>query len=171
MDIYELMSVKFQSKYKYFSSMEKYLIEVVWKLSTIFFRPVKDDCIMHTRSLDQMEWKILCNQFLSVEVRWIHDKKCAFNEPHYMCMYMSIIHTTIKFYTTKLNSLHTEFYREHTDHLVQDCSNSIANALELLQFCTKPSINCISISYHPNITSITSHWYWFSRQKRTFYIV
>ena len=26
------------------------------------------------------------------------------------------------------------------DGLVQDCSNSIANALELLQSCTKPSI-------------------------------
>ena len=26
------------------------------------------------------------------------------------------------------------------DSLVQDCSNSIANALELLQSCTKPSI-------------------------------
>ena len=25
------------------------------------------------------------------------------------------------------------------DDLVQDCSNSIANALELLQSCTKPS--------------------------------
>ena len=29
------------------------------------------------------------------------------------------------------------------DGLVQDCSNSIANALELLQFCTKPSISSI----------------------------
>ena len=28
------------------------------------------------------------------------------------------------------------------DGLVQDCSNSIANALELLQSCTKPSICC-----------------------------
>ena len=28
----------------------------------------------------------------------------------------------------------------HIDDLVQDCSNSIANALELLQSCTKPSI-------------------------------
>ena len=28
----------------------------------------------------------------------------------------------------------------HFDGLVQDCSNSIANALELLQSCTKPSI-------------------------------
>ena len=27
------------------------------------------------------------------------------------------------------------------DGLVQDCSNSIANALELLQSCTKPSIS------------------------------
>ena len=26
------------------------------------------------------------------------------------------------------------------DGLVQDCSNSIANALELLQCCTKPSV-------------------------------
>ena len=30
--------------------------------------------------------------------------------------------------------------RSHSNGLVQDCSNSIANALELLQFCTKPSI-------------------------------
>ena len=28
---------------------------------------------------------------------------------------------------------------EQIDDLVQYCSNSIANALELLQFCTKPS--------------------------------
>ena len=28
----------------------------------------------------------------------------------------------------------------HIDGLVQDCSNSIADALELLQSCTKPSI-------------------------------
>ena len=30
---------------------------------------------------------------------------------------------------------------KHIDGLVQDCSNSIANALELLQSCTKPSIH------------------------------
>ena len=29
----------------------------------------------------------------------------------------------------------------HINGLVQDCSNSIANALELLQSCTEPSIN------------------------------
>ena len=28
----------------------------------------------------------------------------------------------------------------HIDGFVQDCSNSIANALELLQSCTKPSM-------------------------------
>ena len=30
--------------------------------------------------------------------------------------------------------------RDHIEGLVQDCSNSIANALELQQSCTKPSI-------------------------------
>ena len=35
------------------------------------------------------------------------------------------------FYNTRL---------AHIDGLAQDCSNSIANALELLQSCTKPSI-------------------------------
>ena len=34
----------------------------------------------------------------------------------------------------------------HIDGLVQDCSNSIANALELLQFCTKP----LTCKVHPN---------------------
>ena len=29
------------------------------------------------------------------------------------------------------------------DSLVQDCSNSFANALELLQFHTKPSLSCM----------------------------
>ena len=29
---------------------------------------------------------------------------------------------------------------KYIDGLVQDCSNSFANALELLQSCTKPSI-------------------------------
>ena len=33
----------------------------------------------------------------------------------------------------------------HIDGSVQDCSISIANALEILQFCTKPSIRC----HHP----------------------
>ena len=34
--------------------------------------------------------------------------------------------------------------RQHFDGLVQDCSNSIANPLELLQSCSKPSVlnNC-----------------------------
>ena len=35
---------------------------------------------------------------------------------------------------------------EDIDNLVQDCSNPIANTLELLQSCTKPSIRCSLIS-------------------------
>ena len=31
--------------------------------------------------------------------------------------------------------------KEHSDDLVQDCSISIANALEILQSCTKPSMH------------------------------
>ena len=33
-------------------------------------------------------------------------------------------------------------YAEYIDGLVQNCSNPIANALGLLQSCTKPSISC-----------------------------
>ena len=36
----------------------------------------------------------------------------------------------------------------YIDALVQDCSNSIANAIELLQSCTKPSILCFSKQCH-----------------------
>ena len=32
----------------------------------------------------------------------------------------------------------------YLDGLVQDCSNSIANALELLQSCTKPLIHVLA---------------------------
>ena len=41
----------------------------------------------------------------------------------------------------------------HTDGLVQDCGNSIANAMELPQSCTKPSIQ-----FGPTPPSLTSHW-------------
>ena len=34
----------------------------------------------------------------------------------------------------------TKMHAKHFDGLVQDCSISIANALEILQSCTKPSI-------------------------------
>ena len=33
------------------------------------------------------------------------------------------------------------------DGLVQDCSNSIANALELLQSCTKPSTYIMPLNH------------------------
>ena len=37
------------------------------------------------------------------------------------------------------------------DGFVQDCSNSMANALDLLQSCTKPSI-WLTTGYYPDIT-------------------
>ena len=43
-------------------------------------------------------------------------------------------------------------WRFYIDGLVQDCSNSIANALELLQSCTKPSICCSCELFIQNIS-------------------
>ena len=43
------------------------------------------------------------------------------------------------------------FAVEYIDGLMQDCSNSIDNALELLQFCTKPLIYGSSVLGHPQI--------------------
>ena len=48
----------------------------------------------------------------------------------------------------------SELQQAHIDGLVQDCSNSIANALELLQSCAKPSIYFAPA--HHNILHSTS---------------
>ena len=37
-----------------------------------------------------------------------------------------------------------DFFFKYIDGLVQDCSNSTALAMELLQFCTEPSIYALS---------------------------
>ena len=41
--------------------------------------------------------------------------------------------------SNNIASMHYQHSGDKIDGLLQDCSNSIANALELLQFCTKPS--------------------------------
>ena len=52
-----------------------------------------------------------------------------------------------KFLTRSISeNFHRLYDNDHIDGLVQDCSNSIANALELLQSGTKPSIYIVSIS-------------------------
>ena len=45
--------------------------------------------------------------------------------------------------------------------LVQDCSNSIANALELLQFCTKPAIWCCCYNFMLHHWKVTSSFWCF----------
>ena len=45
-----------------------------------------------------------------------------------------------EYYLFGVNSLSSTFLLGHIDGLVQDCSNSIADALELQQSCIKPSI-------------------------------
>ena len=64
-----------------------------------------------------------CLEDISVQVcaRWDHRNiRVADNEPYSHTVYIM----TVSIYI---------------DGLVQDCSSSIANALELLQSCTKPS--------------------------------
>ena len=46
----------------------------------------------------------------------------------------------------------------HIEGLAQDCSNSIANALELLQSCTKPSICIMLKPYHLIQVTDFSRW-------------
>ena len=46
----------------------------------------------------------------------------------------------INFPTYNRHPMDCPWTQDHIDGLVQDCSNSIANAMELLQSCTKPSI-------------------------------
>ena len=46
----------------------------------------------------------------------------------------------------------------HVDGLVQDWSNSIAKALELLQSCTKPLISGYRINHHNDIWEIDHTW-------------
>ena len=59
--------------------------------------------------------------------------KNAWPERHETWKIFSIIFTNLQITVLPFVKL------EHLDGLVQDCSNSIANALELLQSCTKPS--------------------------------
>ena len=51
----------------------------------------------------------------------------------------------------------------HVDGLMQDCSNSIANTLELLQSCTKLSIlhNPHGVSLNLNNSTPLNHYDWF----------
>ena len=68
----------------------------------------------------------------------------------------SIINHYVSYtWLNNVNTQNTWFYVGYIDGLVQDCSNLIAKALELLQPSTKPSICCFK-SIH-NIASIHRH--------------
>ena len=57
---------------------------------------------------------------------------------------------------------HSEISHGHIDGLVQDCSNSIANVLESLRSCTKPSIMApysFKVSGEQTETDMPSFWY------------
>ena len=77
---------------------------------------------------------------------WFHhpDPRCSFN------------HTTFRLYW------HVRTYYNNFDGLVQDCSISIANAMEILQSCTKPSIWFSSTKYlqYEFLFSISTNCCW-----------
>ena len=68
------------------------------------------------------------------------------------CYFLSTVH-----HYHHINLLIKYFY---TDGLVQDCSNSSAIAIELLQSCTKPSISSlISLNYRKSYKTLQQLWY------------
>ena len=96
--------------------------------------------------------------------KMLHPRALHFRHPH------KIVHR--KSHKTFKQFLHKYFeckciqpgQQIHIDCLVQDCSNSIVNILELLQSCTKPSIcfNIISLCCRWHGT-MRSHAYVYSR--------
>ena len=80
-----------------------------------------------------------------------NNTKCTFHTYLRSYIHMVMIRRQVNilmYFTNTLGSIEAYF-----DGSVQDCSNSIANALELLQSCTKPSIN----------TCVRRFWYhWLS---------
>ena len=60
---------------------------------------------------------------------------CLTLPSHSIQVYMYVIAANVQLFRDMY-----VFCEQHFDGLVQDCSNSFANALELLQSCTKPSI-------------------------------
>ena len=55
--------------------------------------------------------------------------------------------------------------QDYIDGLVQDCSNSIANALELLQSCTKPSTYSVHTLLCFVLLCFAVVWYWWILQR------
>ena len=53
----------------------------------------------------------------------------------------------------------------YIDGSVQNCSNSIANALELLQSCTKPSISTIESTNQPSHLNIIIAFFYIKHEK------
>ena len=68
--------------------------------------------------------------------RWINNPEAGDLRRHRAHHDVTVMHFRTIWSLLSLLALH----HNHFDGLAQDCSNSIANALELLKSCTKPSI-------------------------------
>ena len=78
----------------------------------------------------------------SMLVKWVSD---------YCCWQ---VNSLVKYWLKQQQHVHMLIGSCDIDGFVQDCNNSIADALELLQSCTKPPILFLSITYswqHPDV--------------------
>ena len=77
---------------------------------------------------------------------YVEDITLSHEMPVSLVMAYWIGYTTHNNILTYVNSL--KLHEAYIDGSVQDCSNSIANALELLQYCKKPSIYVCILQDH-----------------------
>ena len=88
-------------------------------------------------------WEHLCGIWISVWIENVH----VMNIYEYICFTIVFViskHTFI--YNIKIqfaNDFHCCVFSQYRDGLVQDCINSSASTLDLLQSCSKPSIDGI----------------------------
>ena len=102
-----------------------------------------DQCwnIVNWTLRNKIQWSINHNSYIFIQVKYqsqfiyFHSRKCIWK-----CHLQNGGHVLKNCHVLKnWHRAATQHYH-YIDSSVQNCSNSIANALELLQSCTKPSI-------------------------------
>ena len=115
-------------------------VQLVWK-SEIRSRPSDMSCrystcptvnFTHLRGSDEWNFEPCPNMFEMQHVCWL--QQC-----HNISLGNKKLHGGNKIFCLRLPEEQLQNYKISCNGLVQDCSNSIANAPELLQSCTKTS--------------------------------
>ena len=101
------------------------------------------------------EFYYFCNEYII----------CEYHEENYFISYSRkhiflYMHQMLLRYGTHTSGRVPCSHYYNIDGLVQDCSNSIANALELLQSCTKPSICTTCFTFISHHITLSYHICW-----------